>query len=120
MIEYANLKDKIEDKEIVDDDKREEMKELQKSMGVDSIIFAKLFLMCYDYFYNNLSLFDDKKLESLVRSFDVVRLRELLEDYGGGTGFGAGDAKEKIKLLIKREDMTELILLWFQVFGEEE
>jgi len=126
--EIENLRDLIEDKDLVEEDELEELKKKSGKMLIDSTILAEIFLKCYNYLYVNQHLFknEDKdytqKLKNYLGGFDIQDLRNQLEEYGKGVEFGSYYVSRRIKNIVSkdRRKMIDLVLLFFKLFGEEE
>ena len=122
--EIESIKSSLDEKEILEDNEIENLTKMKSKIGTDSIIFGRLFLICFDYFSNNIYLFKDcKDLNKLLAQFkDVDKLRNLFENYGDGEEYGSYYSGEKIKDVVvsSRKDMMYLIQVFFQTMGEEE
>ncbi|MBU0958178.1 MAG: hypothetical protein KKF56_05205 [Nanoarchaeota archaeon] len=123
-INIENIKTKLEDVDLIEDDELEEMRKLRKAISYDSLNVAKLFIKCYDFLSSNIGLFgeDAKKILILLDDFDAKMIRYSLEDFGSGSDIGSHYAMETIKYYVKenRGRMCYLIDLFFTIFGDEE
>lgn len=121
--ELIKIKGDFDDKEIVDEDDVKNYKKLRMCASVDTIVFAKLFLMVYDIFSNNKCTYDNKKIVKKLGTYENINdIRNLLEEYGDGFEIGSVFIGHRIKDQIngKREEMNNLIKLFFQIITEEE
>ena len=107
------------DFELFQENEIELLKKSREKAGISKIILARLFLVCYDTFRNNLENTKDKKVKEMLEFKEVSNLRDLLEDYGDGDySYFIG---EKIKDFVKenRDYMEKLINLFFNIFITE-
>lgn len=124
--ELEDMKSFIEDGDLIDEDELEELRKESKSIFVDSVKLAKVFIKCYDYFYVCLKAFKDKpyynKLRDYLNGFRNQELRSKLEDYGDGKEFGDNYIFQNIKRIINidRDRRIDLILMFSYVFLEGE
>jgi len=122
-INIEKLKEIIEDEDIVEDKDSERLKELKNKIGSSRIVFARLFLECFDILGNNLYLFkeEESNVKSYLSEFKVTAIRTLLEEFGEGK-LGTYFTKEKINSIIdsNREKMNGLIQTFFKLFSEED
>jgi len=126
------IKKKVEEKDLIEDDDVENLKKLKKESNTNSTIFAKLFLTAWDYLHGNLYAFYEKdnedmkklhlKLRGHLNTFQIEKLRNLLEEYNDGNNFGSNFKKMDIKEYSKKyhQKMDNLIQLFFQCFGGDE
>lgn len=121
LINIENIKKKFEDKEIFTEEEKKELKKRRNTSGTDSITFAKLFLLSYDTFYNNVHLIEDLEFKKLLNGFNknANRLRILIEDYDT-TEINKYFPELKIRCNIDRIKMGVLVGYFFRVFMEEE
>lgn len=118
--------------DVIDEDKKTELKKKRIQSGSNGIILCQLFLLSYDVFKDNLHLFadeseDKKELDKVLGKHlsnyvkHVEKIRNLVEDYGSGFEVGAYFTGEKIKDYVRthREEMNKLINLFFRVFGSD-
>ena len=126
------IQKKVDDKDLIEDDDIENLKKLKKESNTNSIIFSKLFLTSWDYFNGNLYGFYEKdnenmkklhlKLRGHLNTFQIEKLRNLLEGYNDGKNFGSHFKERDIKEYAKKyyKKMDNLIQLFFQCFGGDE
>jgi len=120
--EIKTIADKIEDIDIIEEDEKNNLKVLRTKSQTNSIIFASLFLVSYNYLKSVSYLLEDenikKKLEILLSFNYSKKLRDLLEDYGDGKDIGSHYSGEKIKDIIKKktQEMNHLIEFFFKMF----
>jgi len=126
--EISEMKEMLEGIEIIDEDEVNKLKKESSEMYTDSIVLARLFLKCYYCLLTNLHVFRDNekdypsKLKKYLEFFNDLSIREDLEEFGDGNEFGSGYLKERIKDKVNknRDEMINLILLFFGIFWEEE
>lgn len=116
-IDKESIRGIFQDKEIFTDDEIKIIKKERNKSGTNSVVLAKLFLLSYDTFYNNLHLlkdFDDylKKFEKLAED-----LRFLIEKYER-TEINQYFAEQRIIKRMERESMKELVGLFFLAMEE--
>ena len=104
--------------------KKELLAQIEK-IGIDSVIFARVFLLFYDTFRRNLHLCGGKGLSEFLDEMDGIPdpLRKLLEELDDDIDIGNYYNKEKIKDRckgVRRENMDKLIVLGNRIFLEEE
>jgi len=129
--ELEKIKITFEEKENIQDEDLEKLKQLKIKSGTDSITLGQLFMTCYNYLNGYLYLLSDKddkeksklekKLNDYLSNFQVENLRILIEEYNDGVEFGSYYIGERIKDLAnaQRTKLNKLIELFFKVFGED-
>ena len=115
------IQKKFQDSDIFNDDEKKGLKIKRNKSGTDSVIFARLFLLSYDTFYNNLYQIADKEFIEFLDGFKdrANKLRLLIEDYDRievNTYF----SEMKVRCNIIRKDMGELMGYFFRIFVDEE
>ena len=126
--EIEDMKDTISEKEIMEDEDLEQIKNLKKSVSGSDVNLAKLFIKCYDFMSINTFQFKDesrnfiKKIEKFLQTFDVSEIRRLVNEYGDGKEYGSYVIEENIKkeVHLNRKRYLDLIKVFFRIFGEEE
>lgn len=121
-LDIVKIKEKLGEKELIDDDEKEKIDELRKDFQVNSISFAKLFLKCYHFFDSNSDLLKEFKIGLNFYDKDIEDLRKELENYGSGADFGSSYVLERIRMIMdkNREEKVELINLLFKILREED
>src|SRR3990167_9710272 len=121
--EIEQIVECLSDKDIIEDEEIYILRKLK--MQNDSVSFGKIFLVCYDYFNDNIYLIEDegikKKIEESLKRFDVYILRDSVENYYDGTSWGSYYEGEKIKQFVSenRKEMNLLINIFFRILGGE-
>lgn len=126
--EIESIKTIVQNAEIISSEELENLIEIKNNLHSNDSNIGILFIKCYNLLeinYSKIKKEDNKlskKIENYLKSFKISGLRELVEDYGNGKGYGSYLTKEKIKIIInyKREDYIDLIKFFFNIFGEEE
>ena len=114
--------------EIVEDDELVKLKKKRNKTDNDSIVFAQLFNTCYSYFRGNSYFLSEKKAiydkfrDYLDEVHYIEKLRSLIEEYKDGEEYGSYIIGERIKDFVSkhREDMDDLVNLFFRTLGGEE
>ena len=123
--EIEEVREKFIDKDIVEEDVLVDLEEKKKKSGVNKIIFAEVFLTCYDYLYMNVYLFDDeKKIKDYLQEYFEMsnNLRNLFEEIGDTFFPTPHFSREKIKDIVdsNRTRMNDIIQFFFKISREEE
>lgn len=124
----SDIRELISEKEFIDEEVLEDLKENYKSISTSDVKLAVLFMKCHDILEINSSQFKDEekdfsnKIKSFLKQYQIQDLRSLVNSYGFGKEYGDYIAEINIKQIInsKREDYLELIRVFFRIFGEEE
>lgn len=111
--DIAEAKDEFEEKEIVDDEFKDDFIKKFKEIHTNNIVLAELFLKSYDYIKN----FTKFKIEDK----DIENLRKELYEYGSGRDYGCSFVMERIRRLVEknRDKKIEIILLFKKIIQEE-
>lgn len=107
------------DEELIEESEKKPLRKMRLKAGTDRIIFAQLFVKCYDILDSNSFLFKDNEetIETYLQSFDKIdEIKELIESYGDG-GLGTYFIGEKIRIFVSenKKDMKGLIDLFFKI-----
>jgi len=125
--EIEALKNLLEENDF-DDSDLEKMRTLRTKSEIDSISFGILFFLGYSFIRLNINLLNgneglkNRMIKFLYEFKRVEELRELVENYGDGTGFGTYYIGENIRDYVRknREKMNKLTQLFFNVYLTEE
>jgi hypothetical protein len=123
--EIDSLKTIFSDKEIIEQEKFDELKKLKESMN--EVNLGILFRDCFNILEINCECFKDeekdysKKLNLFLKSFDVNEIRSLLRDYGNGKEYGDYLIERNIKRIVEanRDKYLELINFFFKIGSDE-
>jgi len=89
--------------------------------GTNRIEFAELFLECFDVLSNNAHLTQESLQDELKKCIEIAdELRILLEDYHNDVGKWFAEERIKDSVKNKREVMSQIIVLFSQIFLQEE
>jgi hypothetical protein len=126
--EIEDLKTIIADKELIDDEDLEQLKNQKKKLTGNDVTLGILFIKCFDVMFLNLDQFKkseekiNKKIATFLNSFEIDSLRHFVNEYGEGKEYGDFIAEQNIMSVVSnnRESFLELIRLFFQIFGGED
>lgn len=116
QINTSEIKTKFQDKEIFEEKEKTQIKLQRNKAGTNSVIFAKLFLLSYDTFFNNSHVY---KIDLDKFKTKAEKLRSLIEEYDN-CEINKYFPEAKIKNEIDRDIMNKLINLFFEVFMEDD
>lgn len=125
--QIEELRDIASERDIISDEELESMKDLKKTITENPINLAALYIKSYDTFAINIFEFKNDsndysgEIKKLLEQHSIDRLRDLIELYDGGKGYGDALTESNIRSLVgkNRNKYLELIKLFYQVFGEE-
>ena len=109
-------------KDILPEKLKETIEENIDLIFTNDIVLARVFLMFYSIFENNLEKFNLKELNKEIAGFwGIDYLRDLFFEYDGETAFGRSYYKHKIKNYVNRyrKNCISLINLGKEIFFEE-
>ena len=123
--EIETMRDIATEKDFIsEDESKKEIKKLREHSSTNPLVFCKLFITCYDYFYDNSSHFNKKIIKYLdfFNEFAIDSLRDHLSTYEDkdsflGDFYNKGYIKTRISMY--KEHYDDLIKLFFQVFDVE-
>lgn len=124
MINIEKIKDDFDELDLFDEKEIKRLKKKKVESGTNSIYFSQIFLLGYDTFSDNSHFIKNKSINSyLDKSKEIAeKIRNLIEEYGGGGELGDNFVIQKIKEQVKnhRLAMNGIIVLFSRVFlGED-
>ena len=117
--DIEEIKTSIADLDIPEIDDIENLRKIKDSGRIGT---AKVFVICYNIFKDYHETIKNSKIPKfLIKFYYVNLLKNDLEEYADGEGWGSHYSGERIKDTVdsKREEMNSLIKLFFNVCGSE-
>lgn len=121
--EISSIKDIVEDKELISNDKKKDLQKLKTKSSTNDISLGILVIDCYNILELNIGSYSDdendfrEKMKNFISSINIEPLRECLSDYGFGKEFGDYQTERVIKSIVasNRDNYLNLINLFFRI-----